>query len=109
MSKSLDISMHPIFLLATSMMIRNPSLLHQDLGMCFAMPARSVGMVPECHPCREGTLQGCYLHSLGRELTSTGHSGTKRVLAPPLALQTAVPGGSELERGVQSQGFFGWY
>lgn len=55
-------------------------------------------MVFECHPCLQRGCCAWFRH----ELTSTGHSGTKRTLTPTVALQTAVPGESELERGAQS-------
>lgn len=55
-------------------------------------------MVPGCHPCSDG-----------HELTSSGHSSTKRALTSPLALQAAMPGGSELEKGVHSQRFLRCY
>lgn len=66
-------------------------------------------MVPGCHPCRDGTLHGCHLLPLGHELKSTAHSGTERALTPPVALQTAVSGESELEIGGQSRGFLVHY
>lgn len=72
-------------------------------------PARSLGMVPGCHRCRDGILHGCCLLSLGHELTSSGHSSTKRALTSPLALQAAMQGESELEKGVHSQRFLWWY
>lgn len=84
MSKHSDISMHPIFLQATSMMIRNLSVL-----CCAARGASSETWV--CLPWSGAwgwswgvtSLHRCHLLSLGKELTSTGHGGTKRVSAPP--------------------------
>lgn len=89
-------------------MQREEPALRPGTVLCHGLPGgwgRSLGVTP----CRDGTLHSCHLHSLGHELTSAGPSDTKRALTPPLALQTAVPGESELERGVQSQGFLGCY
>jgi len=123
MSKSLDISMHPIFLLATRMVSRNLSDLHcatrgassETWDCALSWPARTLGIVPGCHPCRvslSAETVPCTVvisGSSGHEMTSTDHSDTKRTLIPPVALPIAVPGESELERSVQSRGFLGCY
>ena len=111
MSKSLDISMHPIFLLATSLMIRKLSVLHcaalRDLGLCFAMACQEPSDGSWVSP-----LQRWYLACLSSPLF--GPRADKHWSQWHLKGFNSSPGftnccASELERGVQSRDFLGCY